>query len=618
MDGYSVQEAASVLGVGEGRVWELLARGVLLGTPEGDSMRVFLKGQPGPIASSGSREEPQRTNGNGGSHPPSGEASAFRELLTEFRNLTERYGQALLALGEARGEVAGLRSRVDQLEARFDLRLPSFVEAAPVAWEPSSGPASPPEPPSAPSRPVRPPRAAIRGTTKPRRGPSARETVAGFADALKRAQDPNAADLGTTASEAAPTAIDEASEPMEAASVEAPTPEPVAAEELVADEVAAEPMPVVEEPQESTEPEAAAAPPFGGAEASAVTEAAEPVELVEPEPPTYSAVVVEPDWFADGDFAWLDAAELEAGGQAEAATAEALAPAPEPVAEAAEPEAPLEPVAMQEPEVPAEPEMPETEVPQLPEMQAEAPRTPEPEVAPQPDLQFEATTDFEPWQPPVAPAPELPDEPEVADAPEPQTMSAAVAVQDLEEEVMWLGADPQSRLAVVDEPRVEPRAELNAWPAADAAMPVVEVPRPPLAMTEDELARLAMDEGWDESEVAAIRAMITPPSSSRVDLPGASELHEAMAALEAVPVQANPAFDVSRQWTKPAPDDDQPAQRDDWAFEAEPPPPAPFAPRPSTDVTAALRRGVTDPGWLRRRQGPAAAAYRRLRRLFPG
>ena len=66
MDGYSVQEAASVLGVAEGRVWELLARGVLLGTPEGDSMRVFLKAEPGPIAASSAREEPPRTNGNGG------------------------------------------------------------------------------------------------------------------------------------------------------------------------------------------------------------------------------------------------------------------------------------------------------------------------------------------------------------------------------------------------------------------------------------------------------------------------------------------------------------------------------------------------------------------------
>ena len=100
-------------------------------------MRVFLKVQAGPIATAGagSHAEPPRTNGNGGSHPPNGEASAFRELLTEFRNLTERYGQALLALGESRGEVAGLRSRVDLLEARLDLRLPPARDEAPIAWE---------------------------------------------------------------------------------------------------------------------------------------------------------------------------------------------------------------------------------------------------------------------------------------------------------------------------------------------------------------------------------------------------------------------------------------------------------------------------------------------------
>ena len=121
------------------------------------------------------------------------------------------------------------------------------------------------------------------------------------------------------------------------------------------------------------------------------------------------------------------------------------------------------------------------------------------------------------------------------------------------------------------------------------------------------------------AEVAAIRAMITPLPSTTVDLPGAAELHEAMAALDAVPVQADPSyeFDVSRQWAKTASDDVEPARHDDWAFAAEPaPPPAP--PRPPNDVTSALRRALEDPGWLRRGQGPAAAAYRRLRRLFPG
>jgi len=137
MDGYSVNEAAAVLGIPEGRVWELLARGVLAGSTEvGGDMRVFLRGSSLPEAVS-----PAPSNGGGhATHSGSnggtngGELSAFRELLTEFRNLTERYGQALLALGEARGEVASLRGRVELLEARIDLRLPR-VDAPTAHWE---------------------------------------------------------------------------------------------------------------------------------------------------------------------------------------------------------------------------------------------------------------------------------------------------------------------------------------------------------------------------------------------------------------------------------------------------------------------------------------------------
>jgi hypothetical protein len=584
MDGYSVQEAASVLGVAEGRVWELLARGVLLGTPEGDSMRVFLKAQPGPIATAGSHDDSPRTNGNGGSQGTTGEASAFRELLTEFRNLTERYGQALLALGEARGEVAGLRSRVDQLEARLDLRLPPPMEAAPVAWDSLTVPAATPD--SLPAMPPRPkPRKPSRRTTRPREGRTSREAVAGFADALARAQDPNAAELGEARVESEPLS-EESAEPTIAtfAAPEEPTPVApeaveVAAEEAIAKEAVAEDV--------------------RGDEAAAV----EPVAV---EPPTYLAIVEEPDWFADGDFAWLEAAEREGSGQVD--SAEVAPDDQEPEPEPATAEAQAEPESQTQPEA-----QPEPEALQEPEVVAEPAREPEPEPLPE----FEAEADFEPWQPPEPASPEIPAEPAVADAPEPPTMSTEVAVEEVEEEVMWLGREPEAGPILDDEPRVEYRAEVDAWPAVDVP-PVVEVARPPLAMTEDELARLALDEGWDDAEVAAIRAMITPPQSSTVDLPGAAELHEAMAALESVPVQADPVYDASRQWAKQAPDDDEPTRHDDWAFEAEPAPPPPAAPRPPTDVTSELRRTAEDPNWLRRRQGPAAEAYRRLRRLFPG
>jgi hypothetical protein len=653
MDGYSVQEAASVLGVAEGRVWELLARGVLLGTPEGDSMRVFLKAQPGPIAAAGTHDEPPRTNGNGGSHSAAGEASAFRELLTEFRNLTERYGQALLALGEARGEVAGLRSRVDQLESRLDLRLPPPLEAAPVAWESATIAAAAAEPAPIMSPPAAAPARPLRPKSRARKARSPREAVAGFADALARAQDPSAAELGE--SRGAPETVAESAAPAPDESVVAEA-EAIALEPAAEAEAEPEAVAVADEPLAQTVPEGEPVaeqeplPDRVAAADLAVDDTAEG-KAEEPAPdveqPSYSAVVVEPDWFADGDFAWLDAAEMEASGPVEvhrvgvgtaeieqeavAAPAEA---APEPILEPEEPidapsGLPSEPEqataqeempapqaeTMSEPEPEAMPEpapqaetMSELEPEAMPEPapQAETMSEPEPLAAPVFEAAAEADVSFEAWQPP---------EPAVADAelsPEPPTVSSAVAV---EEEVMWLGAEP-SRL-VPDEPPEEQRAQIDAWPAVDSPARSTEAVRPPLAMTEDELARLAMDEGWDEAEVAAIRAMITPVSSATVDLPGAAELHEAMAALEAVPVRGDPAYDVSRQWAKPASADEQPPRQDDWAFEAEPAPPAPVT-RPPSDVTAALRRSVADPGWLRRRQGPAAAAYRRLRRLFPG
>ena len=602
MDGYSVQEAASVLGVAEGRVWELLARGVLLGTPEGDSMRVFLKGQAGPIATTAAREEPPRGNGNGGTHGSTAEASAFRELLTEFRNLTERYGQALLALGEARGEVAGLRSRVDLLEARLDVRLPpSFDE--PLAWEPRDAATVAPEPTpiAAPAAPTARPRRAkpIRRASTSRKTRSSRDAVAGFAAALERAQDPNPAHLAE-ASEIAE--VEAETEPIASSGVEA-----VAAAEAVPEE--AEALDALAAP-DSVGEEVAAEPP--GEEVAAGAEA-----------PTYSSVVVEPDWFADGDFAWLDAAEIEPRGGPDADAIVAEPPeAPTDVAAEAPPAVEPEPV----PEALADAE-PEPQQPDVQEAGAPSGIAPATEAEPDPAAQlqaaFEPEVDFEPWQPPepvaVEPVTAEPmTEHEVARTPEPPTMSTAVAVEDLEEEeVMWLGGEPEAAAVVGDQPIPAPQAQVDPWPVGDTL-------RPPLAMTEDELARLALDEGWTDSEVAAIRAMISPPPQPAVDLPGAAELHEAMAALEAVPVRSDPPFDASRQWAKPASGGDEPPTYDDWGFETEPttrptsrPTPAASSAAPR-DVTSALRRAVNDPGWLGRRTGPAASAYRRLRRFFPG
>lgn len=233
IEGYSVDEAASVLGVPKGRVWELLARGILAGTPEdGGGMRVYLQGRPmepivgrppeGRPVEPGERNGP---NGNGGDHgQPGFEASPFRELLTEFRNLTERYGQALLALGESRGEVASLRTRVELLETRVDLRLGSAPPL--MQWSPPSQAPEAAERPQAEFEPepmsskvaedadaaqsvaaLEPESEEIQPaltetamgepakTSRSRRRRKARSATEGFAEALARAQDPTAAEL---------------------------------------------------------------------------------------------------------------------------------------------------------------------------------------------------------------------------------------------------------------------------------------------------------------------------------------------------------------------------------------------------------------------------------------
>jgi hypothetical protein len=605
IDGYSVQDAASVLGVPEGRVWELLARGVLSGTPEGDSMRVYLRASPGPVATAGSGDERPRGNGHGGSQAAAGEASAFRELLTEFRNLTERYGQALLALGEARGEVAGLRSRVELLEARVDLRLPTPLGPSPVAWEQPAVSARVPEPASideieavAPT-PVPAPRAA-----RSRKAASTRTAVAGFAEALQRAQDPTAADLG-----------------------EAPVP-------LTA---IVEPPASIEEEAEAEVPAAAPAP----AE-PATAAAAAPVEPEAP-PPTYSPAVVEPDWFADGDFAWLDAAEVEA--RADASVATSLAPRTQ------EPEAPsvsgsgvsTDPVDTDvQPAAPGPAGEPLTgagvaaPVPTSFEPPAEPPVEPEaePVVAAPVPAPIESSAQTEAELPIEAasiasdePAgPVLPDLASVlppVDALSPAEPFRPAPAAD-EEEVMWLGADRSSVASSESQAAssLGGRILTAAAPAApeSAGGPGLQMAReadealpPPLAMTEQELAILARNEGWDDAEVAAIRAMISPPAPRTVELPGATDLDEAMAAWHAVPVGPDASAPPLREWAKPAAASDQVTASDDWLFDAEPAPPPPAARPPAVPF-----RPAADDRSLDRRRGPAAAAYRRLRRLFPG
>ena len=74
MDGYSITEAASVLGVPTERVWELLARGVLAGEQEGETgMRVFLQPRPAPapraVDARRRASDPARANRSESSRP---------------------------------------------------------------------------------------------------------------------------------------------------------------------------------------------------------------------------------------------------------------------------------------------------------------------------------------------------------------------------------------------------------------------------------------------------------------------------------------------------------------------------------------------------------------------
>jgi hypothetical protein len=226
MDGYSVNEAAAVLGIPEGRVWELLARGVLAGSTEvGGDMRVILRGSavpeavtPAPAANGGHGTQGDTNGGSNG-----GELSAFRELLTEFRNLTERYGQALLALGEARGEVASLRGRVELLEARVELRLPR-VEASMTAWESRSQPEPEPEPEvEAAVEPMPEPEVEAAAEPMPEPEPEV-EAAAEPMPALPALELPEA---DASASDASATA-QAPSEPSAAGSAEPPSPPPAA------------------------------------------------------------------------------------------------------------------------------------------------------------------------------------------------------------------------------------------------------------------------------------------------------------------------------------------------------------------------------------------------------
>ena len=360
MDGYTVEEAATVLGVPRERVWELVARGVISGSADlGGSMRVRLKAEPAP------EQHPDRA---GEAATQTVETSPFRELLTEFRSLTERYGQALLALGEARGEVAGLRSRVEGLEARFDLRLssgpappassgwaaapwptpnervietPLEVRRAPAATEPSS--ASPAAGVDEDGHGALAEHAEEAGSRK--RARTGRHATERFADALARAEDPSRPELpGATETAAALAALRRESAREGAESSEAdldaslPRELPAADTVPVADEAEAAPPEAADAPAESA-PQTDG-PGVSAAEAAPSEDASSLPQPVGPEPTaeTASPAAREPAWDPERYSATIEQPEWMVVDDAAAAEPEPAGPEPDAVPATSEPE----------------------------------------------------------------------------------------------------------------------------------------------------------------------------------------------------------------------------------------------------------------------------------------
>jgi hypothetical protein len=741
IEGYSVKDAAQVLGIPEGRIWELVARGVLAGTqgPDG-SWRIHLghTRPPEPAASPNletrqGSDEPRHANGGRG-----GDVSPFRELLTEFRSLTERYGQALLALGEARGEVAALRSRVELLEARVDLRLPGptvppIGEPIEAAWQVAEQQEVEPEPEAATEAVV--PDAVVPESWAPAVELDVTDQPAGaFEPAAPDAEvEPQPVEAVDVEVEESP---DEA-EIGEARGVVAFAPSPVP--EPAPDE----PAPVVEEREDET----GAAPRRRRASsthsalaglAEALARAVDPALddlTVSDEEREGSAAIAMPEASGMSTDAPAEAGPMEPlhDDQPEPILAAETGDAAEVSAEAAEPPAPdgggdderargwIEPMTPmtddrdEEVEAAAELEMAgsgwRTEQPTSQEMPTpdEAPPQPAAEragfetadeatgVEPAARLPSEAV---EPAEPGMTGAEEpagerepaemiigdlgddpFPDQGELGDELLREYVASGLpedvepfdwefgasgshedeepaAGQEASEEIGRYGSeaipDAPPRDVRLEEPppdRESPRDvrpdEFEPEPPPDEEPPDAELQaddEPPQYLSGDqpppdrESPRdVRPDEfepeppsdevpaTWQPPDEASSEdvSMDPEPSVREVELPGGEELQDALRAL-GLPVEdgerSTPASDASApepQSAPPQPPRDEPPQPPQWpagsrsdrSQPAHRPAPGRAQPRPPS---------VAEPDWLRNRRDPAATAFRRLRRLFPG
>ena len=580
MEGYSVTEAASVLGVPTERVWELLARGVLSGAPEGETgMRVFLQPRPAPRAVI---EEPRAGNGDATPRQPEIEPSPFRELLTEFRNLTERYGQALLALGEARGEVASLRSRVDLLEARFDLRLPmSGVPRPGAEW----GPRAVVEP-SAAGRPEDAHEHEAEEPPRRKRSRGQRRATDEFAEALARAEDPTPAELPGAADAAAAFAA------LRDESVSSLAGDEELEASLPRDLPAAEPIATLElEPGAAVEPARALAPePVPEPQPEPVAAEAEPAEATiaddrdaaagtvvrfeaasEPEPDVEAVLDVEPVSSAVADLEPEPVAAWDAPADVEREPDEAWAASPG-----------EEPTADEQPIDEASPSWSTSirdQVEPAPSTDADVAGIRREEAIPevQPAAADERTTDEPSWDrqrytTDIEEHDWIPEEP----APEQWSARPAIDTQPtpsgdatsdrIESEAFGWGQEETERWFASGQelPSMTEEAIEEDRPVQEAEAPIEEAAEPEPAPIEDPA---------DEMEVAGARGHAGP---------------------------AGPPAEVDQQTVEPAA-------------------PAPWAPAPSPPPAWAERFPSPGPSPTPTDEaGTASRAYRRLRRIFPG
>jgi hypothetical protein len=146
------------------------------------------------------------------------------------------------------------------------------------------------------------------------------------------------------------------------------------------------------------------------------------------------------------------------------------------------------------------------------------------------------------------------------------------------------------------------------------------MPPPVLELSDAELSQLAEDEGWDTAEIEAIRSLLGRPTPTTASIPDAQPGTPMVATSTPDPMPLpgrDPVPAAGPSITSPTTDATQTDQQTEQLGTDQPSADEPSAPRPAF-VARHSMSSMSDPQWLKGRRGPAATAYRRLRRLFPG